>query len=100
VVVCVREFCGACVCECPADAGLAAAAAANFEASLTALYEKVLKPEGFKLESASRLPYLSEGEYDCPLFTLDDGIVVLSVPPSSEAASEARSRAAPSSAYL
>jgi hypothetical protein len=43
---------------------------------------QVLKPEGFELQSASRLPYLSEGEYDCPLFTLDDAILVLSVPVS------------------
>jgi hypothetical protein len=30
-------------------------------------------------ETVSRLPYLSEGEFDCPLFTLDDAIFVLSV---------------------
>jgi hypothetical protein len=79
-----------------ADAG-AAASAADFETSLTALYEKVLKPEGFQLQSVSRLPYLSEGEYDCPLFTLDDGIVVLSVPSSAAVLESAEP---PSSAYL
>ena len=43
------------------------------------IYTKVLLPGGFHVERVSRLPYLAEGEYDRPLYVLDDAIFVLSI---------------------
>ena len=50
---------------------------------MTEIYQKVLLPAGFHVERVSRLPYLAEGEYDRPLFVLDDAIFVLSVKDSA-----------------
>lgn len=40
-------------------------------------------PAGFRLESVSRVPYLSDGDTKCPVYSLDDALIVLSVPPES-----------------
>jgi hypothetical protein len=87
----------------------------SFEASLSQLWEEVLKPlgacvrprvgavlrrpeprvvadphpltrPGFRLEAVSRVPYMSDGDTRCPVYVLDDVLLVLSVPPDSAAA--------------
>ncbi len=53
---------------------------ASFEASLAALWQTVLQPLGFRLEAVSRVPYLSDGDTKCPVYCLDDALIVLSRP--------------------
>jgi SAM-dependent methyltransferase len=57
---------------------LAMSPEASFEASLTALWEGVLQPLGFSLEACARVPYLSDGDQKCPVYVLDDALLVLS----------------------
>ena len=49
----------------------------SFEASASALWSKVLQPEGWSLEAFSRVPYLSAGDPHCHTYTLDAAIWVL-----------------------
>ena len=44
------------------------------------LWEAVLQPLGFVLEAASRVPYMSDGDTRCPVYVLDDALLVLSAP--------------------
>lgn len=48
-----------------------------------ALHSAIIASEKYNLDSlqeqVSRLPYLCEGEFDCPMFTLDDAVLTLSV---------------------
>ena len=52
----------------------------SFEESLDLLWREVLQPLGFRLEAASRVPYMSDGDTRCPVYVLDDALIVLSVP--------------------
>jgi SAM-dependent methyltransferase len=52
----------------------------SFEESLDQLWREVLQPLGFRLEAASRVPYVSDGDTHCPVYVLDDAMLVLSVP--------------------
>jgi SAM-dependent methyltransferase len=87
---------------------------ASFEASLSALWSGVLQPlgalarcvaacalrlpahpaprlharTGFQLEAVSRVPYMSDGDTRCPVYVLDDVLLVLSVPPQEAPAGE------------
>lgn len=50
----------------------------GFEESLAQLYTTVLQPLGLRLEAVSRAPYLSDGDTQCPVYCLDDALIVLS----------------------
>ena len=50
----------------------------GFEESLAQLYATVLQPLGLRLEAVSRAPYLSDGDQACPVYCLDDALLVLS----------------------
>ena len=52
----------------------------SFEESLDQLWREVLQPLGFRLEAVSRVPYMSDGDTRCPVYVLDDALLVLSVP--------------------
>jgi hypothetical protein len=52
----------------------------SFEESLDQLWREVLQPLGFRLEAVSRVPYMSDGDTRCPVYVLDDAVLVLSVP--------------------
>ena len=54
--------------------------AARFEDAVRELVERVLLPLGLELEVLSRVPYLSCGDADSPLYVLDDVVVVLRKP--------------------
>jgi hypothetical protein len=41
------------------------------------LVTRVLSPLGLSLEAVSRVPYLSSGDADHPLYVLDDAVLVL-----------------------
>lgn len=53
---------------------------ASFELSLGLLWTTVLQPAGFAVHTVSRVPYLSDGDSQSPVYTLDDAILVLSAP--------------------
>ena len=63
----------------------------SFEESLDQLWREVLQPLGFRLEAVSRVPYMSDGDTRCPVYVLDDALLVLSVPkaPSDEPGAQA-----------
>jgi SAM-dependent methyltransferase len=54
----------------------------SWEASATSLVERLLQPLGFDLERLSRIPYLSRGDAETPLYVLDAAIIVLRASPS------------------
>jgi hypothetical protein len=49
----------------------------SFEASLSRFVSSVLVPLKFEVLSVSRVPYLSQGDVNHSLYTLDDAILVL-----------------------
>jgi SAM-dependent methyltransferase len=49
-----------------------------WEAGVNAIWEKVLKPSGFKVERLARVPYISEGDQKHGAYILDDAVFVLS----------------------
>jgi len=49
---------------------------ASFELSLSRLWA-VLRPLGFALEAVARAPYLSDGDTNSPVYSLDDAVLVL-----------------------
>ena len=58
----------------------------TWENGVNQLWEKVIKPSGFKVERVARVPYISEGDQRHGAYILDDAVFVLSVPPESHAA--------------
>lgn len=56
--------------------------------SILAPAVSALASAGFRLESVSRVPYLSDGDTRCPVYSLDDALIVLSVPPEGESADD------------
>eukprot|EP01083_Nonionella_stella_P066627 175635_1 len=50
----------------------------SFEISVNLLIERVLEPEGFRVDKISRVPYFSQGDSVCPLYSLDCVMLVLS----------------------
>ncbi len=48
--------------------------ARTWEAAARDLTEQVLEPAGLRVERLARVPYLSRGDCDCPLYTLDTGV--------------------------
>lgn len=52
----------------------------TWETAATLLVENLLQPLGFTIERLSRVPYLSRGDADAPLYVLDAAIVVLRQP--------------------
>lgn len=57
-------------------------AKATFEASFERLVEKVILPIGYRLESWTRLPYISKGDVNSPFYTLSDAVLILRPLPS------------------
>merc|ERR1711957_509274 len=51
---------------------------ASFEESVSLLYEKLIRPEGWHVERFARVPYLSDGDTSSRLYTLEDAAFVLS----------------------
>jgi hypothetical protein len=45
---------------------------------VNAIWEKVLRPSGFKVERLARVPYISEGDQKHGAYILDDAVFVLS----------------------
>jgi len=68
------------VLRCPPRERLPLPPNATFERSAAILWEDVLKPAGFELESFTRLPYLCMGDHVNPVFSLDDAVWVLRRP--------------------
>ena len=66
----------------------------SFEESLDQLWREVLQPLGFRLEAVSRVPYMSDGDTRCPVYVLDDALLVLSVPKAPPAVPSAGLQAA------
>lgn len=50
---------------------------AGFEHSAALLWEKLLAPSGLNLEHFARVPYLSQGDQVCRVYSLEDSIWVL-----------------------
>lgn len=50
---------------------------ASFETQLVSFVEEVLHPNGFAVESWSKVPYLCEGDLKQSYYWLDDVIFVL-----------------------
>ena len=50
---------------------------ASWESSVVSMWDLVLRPAGFELEAVSRVPYLSQGDGQSPVYALDDAILVL-----------------------
>jgi SAM-dependent methyltransferase len=48
-----------------------------WELDANALVEELLAPLGFQVERLSRVPYLSRGDVDCPVYVLDAALLVL-----------------------
>ena len=67
---------------------------ATFERSVSILAQRVLEPMGYEIEQWTRLPYLSEGDGNKEIYTLDDAVFVLKpVPlPGEVARREARAQ--------
>lgn len=59
---------------------------ATWEASVGLMWEHVLKPAGFNLEAAARVPYISQGDAVAPVYVLDDAVFVLRHDGSPDAA--------------
>ncbi|GBG27703.1 Cytochrome c oxidase assembly protein COX11, mitochondrial [Hondaea fermentalgiana] len=53
---------------------------ASFEESLEALALRVLQPEGFRIRSISRVPYISQGDSVQRYYVLSDAIIVCDLP--------------------
>jgi SAM-dependent methyltransferase len=68
------------VLRCPPRERLPLPPSATFERSAAILWEQVLEPAGFELESFTRVPYLSMGDHLSPVFSLDDAVWVLRRP--------------------
>ena len=49
-----------------------------WEAGVNQIWEKVLRPSGFKVERLARVPYISEGDQKHGAYILDDAVFVLS----------------------
>ena len=49
----------------------------DFESAVTALYEQVLAPRGYRVTAFTRAPYLCSGSAKAPVEVLDDAIFVL-----------------------
>ena len=49
-----------------------------WESGVNAIWEKVLRPSGFKVERLARVPYISEGDQKHGAYILDDAVFVLS----------------------
>ncbi|MES2490351.1 MAG: hypothetical protein V4607_11205, partial [Pseudomonadota bacterium] len=49
----------------------------DFESAVTALYEQVLAPRGYRVTAFTRAPYLCSGSAKEPVEVLDDAIFVL-----------------------
>lgn len=54
-----------------------------WELDATSLHDELLRPLGFTTERLARLPYLSRGDADCPLYVLDAAVYVLRVAPNT-----------------
>jgi SAM-dependent methyltransferase len=65
----------------PMRGGLCAEGA-SFEDAANVLLKNVLIPNGFKLRTFSRVPYLCRGDLQQPYYVLCDGIFVLEVDPN------------------
>ena len=50
----------------------------SWETGVNQLYERVLRPSGFKVERLARVPYISEGDHRNGAYILDDAVFVLS----------------------
>lgn len=53
-----------------------------WELDATSLHDDLLRPLGFTVERLARVPYLSRGDADCPLYVLDAAVYVLSAAPN------------------
>ena len=53
------------------------AAAATWEAGISALAAEVFEPLGYRVLALSRVPYLSEGDSVRSVYRLDDAVFVL-----------------------
>ena len=78
VVLPFRPFVEAGATRRPPAESLGLSPDAGFEASASAMWERVLQPLGFRLHALSRVPYISDGDEKCPTYVLDDAIFVLS----------------------
>jgi len=56
----------------------------SWEGGVNQLWERVIKPSGFKVERLARVPYILEGDQRHGAYILDDAVFVLSVPPLEE----------------
>lgn len=54
-----------------------------WELDATSLHDELLRPLGFTVERLARLPYLSRGDADCPLYVLDAAVYVLRAAPNA-----------------
>ena len=54
------------------------ASSGAWETGANQLYERVLRPSGFKVERLARVPYISEGDQRNGAYILDDAVFVLS----------------------
>ena len=48
----------------------------SWETGVNQLYERVLRPSGFKVERLARVPYISEGDHRNGAYILDDAVFV------------------------
>jgi len=49
-----------------------------WESGVNAIYEKVLRPSGFRVDRLARVPYISEGDQNHGAYVLDDAVFMLS----------------------
>ena len=49
----------------------------TFESSLNSLVNDILKPQGFRVLSWTRVPYFSEGDFLEPYYVLDNALLLL-----------------------
>ncbi|CAK0857845.1 unnamed protein product, partial [Prorocentrum cordatum] len=64
---------------------------ASWEDALSQLVVEVLEPMGFRVEAASRVPYVSQGDWHTNYYVLSDALLVLSAPSRGGAAGETAS---------
>ena len=60
----------------------------SWENGVNQLWERVIKPSGFRVERLARVPYISEGDQKHGAYILDDAVFVLSVPSAPAGAAE------------